>query len=78
MVDILTNILKKWGYNVIRGSSSNDGKEILDNLVDEAKNKKNIAITPDGPRGPEKVMKAGAVIIAKKAQDTFGFSWSGL
>jgi lysophospholipid acyltransferase (LPLAT)-like uncharacterized protein len=64
---ILTNILKKWGYSVLRGSSSNNGKEILDNLVVEAINKKNIAITPDGPRGPEKVMKAGAVIIAKKS-----------
>ena len=66
--DLLTNLLVKWGYNVKRGSSSNQGKEILDKLVFEAKNKKCIAITPDGPRGPEKIMKAGAVIIAKKAQ----------
>lgn len=64
---ILTNVLLKWGYKVLRGSSSNNGKEILDKLISEAANS-NIAITPDGPRGPERKMKAGAVIIAKKAK----------
>lgn len=65
---ILTNVLTRWGYKVLRGSSSSNGKETLDKLVSEAANKNNIAITPDGPRGPEKKMKAGAVIIAKKAK----------
>lgn len=65
--DLLANVLTSWHYNVKRGSSSNKGKEILEKLIIEAKNKNNIAITPDGPRGPEKIMKAGAVIIAKKA-----------
>jgi lysophospholipid acyltransferase (LPLAT)-like uncharacterized protein len=64
--DILTKILNNWGYRVKRGSSSQGGKEVLENLIREAVEKKNIAITPDGPRGPEKVMKAGAVVLAKK------------
>lgn len=63
---ILTNILKKWNYNVQRGSSSKGGKEVLENLLAEAENKKNILITPDGPKGPIYKMKAGAVIVAKK------------
>lgn len=66
--DILVKLLKKWKYVAKRGSSSKDGKETLNELVTDAKNNCSIAITPDGPRGPEKVMKAGAVIIAKKAQ----------
>lgn len=66
--DLLANVLTSWHYNVMRGSSSNSGKEILEDLIREAKNKNNIAITPDGPRGPERIMKAGAVIVAKKAQ----------
>ncbi len=65
--NILTKILNKWGYKVKRGSSSQGGKEVLEDLIKEADNNQFIAITPDGPRGPEKVMKAGAVVLAKKA-----------
>jgi hypothetical protein len=36
-------------------------------MIDFAKNNYSIAVTPDGPRGPEKKMKAGAVITAKKS-----------
>lgn len=64
---ILANILTKWNYKVNRGSSSKDGKKILDDLITDAKNKRNIAITPDGPKGPREEMKAGTVILAKKS-----------
>jgi lysophospholipid acyltransferase (LPLAT)-like uncharacterized protein len=66
--DILVKLLNKWNYNVKRGSSSKGGKEVLDELISEALNKNSIAITPDGPRGPKNKMKAGAVIVSKKAQ----------
>lgn len=64
--DILAKILKKWKYNVVRGSSSTDGDVALEIMIDYAKNKYSIAITPDGPRGPKQKFKAGAVITAKK------------
>ncbi len=64
---ILTNVLRKWNYEVKRGSSSKGGKEVLNILIGEAKNGKNILITPDGPRGPKNKMKAGAAVIAKKS-----------
>jgi len=35
-------------------------------MIDYAKKKYSIAITPDGPRGPIHKFKAGAVITAKK------------
>lgn len=63
---LLSNLLSNWNYRVRRGSSSKGGKEVLDELIEDANNNKSIAITPDGPRGPNKVMKAGTVIIAKK------------
>jgi len=65
--DILAKILKKWKYNVVRGSSSSDGDVALGIMIDYAKNKYSIAITPDGPRGPKQKFKAGAVITAKKS-----------
>ena len=64
--EILTKVLKMWNYDVQRGSSNKDGKEVLNNLIDKAKHKNSIAITPDGPKGPLHQMKAGAVAIAKK------------
>jgi len=64
--DLLAKILKKWNYKVIRGSSSTGGDVALGIMVDYAKNKYSIAITPDGPKGPRQNFKAGAVITAKK------------
>jgi len=66
--DLLAKVLKKWKYDVVRGSSSLGGDVALEIMVDYAKNKYSIAITPDGPRGPIKNFKAGAVITAKKAK----------
>ena len=65
--DLLAKVLIKWKYNVVRGSSSMGGDVALEIMVDYAKNKYSIAITPDGPRGPKNKFKAGAVITAKKA-----------
>jgi hypothetical protein len=64
--DILANILGKWKFKVVRGSSSTGGDEALETMIDYAKNNYSIAITPDGPRGPIHKFKAGAVITAKK------------
>lgn len=67
---LLSNLLNKWNYKVKRGSSSKGGKEVLAELIEEAKKNRSIAITPDGPRGPKRIMKAGAVIIAKKTNSS--------
>jgi len=64
--DLLAKILKKWKYQVVRGSSSTGGDVALGIMVDYARNKYSIAITPDGPRGPRHKFKAGAVVTAKK------------
>ena len=64
--DILAKILKKWNYQVVRGSSSSGGDAALGIMIDFVKNKFSIAITPDGPRGPRQKFKPGAVVTAKK------------
>jgi len=63
---ILTDMLESWGYNVLRGSSSKGGKEVL-NDMQYAAGKGYLLITPDGPRGPIYEFKAGAVIAANRA-----------
>lgn len=64
--EILTNLLVKWNYEVVRGSSNDSGKEALLKMLELADNKMNLIITPDGPKGPAQKMKAGAVVICKK------------
>jgi lysophospholipid acyltransferase (LPLAT)-like uncharacterized protein len=66
--DLLAKILKKWNYKVLRGSSSEGGDIALGLMVDFAKNGYSVAITPDGPKGPPKKFKAGAVISAKRSE----------
>lgn len=65
--DLLAKQLKHWKYKVVRGSSSKGGDVALGVMVDLAKNGYSVAITPDGPRGPEHSFKAGAVIISKRS-----------
>ena len=65
--DLLAKILRKWKYKVVRGSSSKGGEVALQIMIDHAKHECAVAITPDGPRGPNFKMKAGAVITAKKS-----------
>ena len=66
--EILARQLKKWNYEVARGSSHKGGKAALELLINKAAKGRSIAITPDGPTGPPHKMKAGAVITAKKAK----------
>jgi lysophospholipid acyltransferase (LPLAT)-like uncharacterized protein len=64
---ILSALLEKWNFSLIRGSSSRGGKEVIDSAVEIAKDNY-ILMTPDGPTGPIHEFKAGAAVIAKKAQ----------
>jgi lysophospholipid acyltransferase (LPLAT)-like uncharacterized protein len=51
------------GYTTVRGSSKRGGTEALRELVNDTAGK-HIIITPDGPRGPRRQLKHGAVFIA--------------
>ena len=63
--EILSRLLLKWGFTLIRGSSSKGGKEVLESVCEELE--ENIVLmTPDGPRGPAKVMKAGAAVASQR------------
>jgi lysophospholipid acyltransferase (LPLAT)-like uncharacterized protein len=64
---LLEKILRPMNYAIVRGSSHTGGSVALGILVDYAKNSASIAITPDGPKGPPKKLKAGAVIAAKRS-----------
>ena len=63
---LLANLLHKWKYEVIRGSSNDGGRAALNTMIDLAKKSKSLLLTPDGPRGPIYKFKAGAVVTSVK------------
>ena len=65
--ELLANLLQNWGFEFIRGSSSKGGKEVLQQIIEKA-SKQWVLMTPDGPRGPRKKMKPGAIVAAQRAK----------
>ncbi len=64
---LLSDLLEKWGFTLLRGSSSKGGKEVLEQIVANAV-KSYLLITPDGPKGPIYEFKPGAVVAASRAR----------
>lgn len=69
---VLSSILRKLNYKLIRGSSSKGGKEVLERATNLAGTHR-VLITPDGPRGPHQKMKVGAILIASRANVPFQY-----
>jgi len=64
--EIMAQILKKWGYSLLRGSTKKGGKELIYQMDKTFKEGGIIAITNDGPKGPVRVAKLGSIGIALK------------
>ena len=63
----LAELSERWGYRVVRGSSRRGGEVGLLGLVRALEHGAEVAITPDGPRGPAERMKPGALAAAQHA-----------
>lgn len=55
------------GYGLIRGSSTHGAERALISLVRELDSGHEVAITPDGPRGPAKTFAPGALVAAQRS-----------
>lgn len=62
---LLARILENFGVQPIRGSSSRRGPQALLELTKWAEQGYDLAITPDGPRGPRGVVQGGVVALAQ-------------
>lgn len=65
---ILAQFFKYVGMRAVRGSSSRFGREALRDLIAVQRAGHDIAITPDGPRGPLYQLKAGAILAARRTR----------
>jgi lysophospholipid acyltransferase (LPLAT)-like uncharacterized protein len=60
----LSSAFKKFGVQPVRGSSSRRGPQALLELTSWVERGYNLAITPDGPRGPRYVVQPGVMALA--------------
>lgn len=64
---ILGNGVRLLGFDCVFGSTSRGGVAALREMV-EAGERRHLAITPDGPRGPRRVMAQGPIYLASRLQ----------
>jgi len=67
----LVAFFKIMGLRSVRGSSSRRGASALIELTRHVKDGRNAGVTPDGPKGPRRVCKPGAVALAKLTRSPF-------
>ena len=65
--DLLTDAIRRFGYDVIRGSSSRMGASAILQLSEELASGRDVVITPDGPRGPTYELGPGIIFLAQKS-----------
>lgn len=59
-------VIGKLGFGTVRGSSTRGGTSATLRLMDAAADSHDLAITPDGPRGPREKCQRGIIYLAKK------------
>jgi lysophospholipid acyltransferase (LPLAT)-like uncharacterized protein len=64
--EIVARIAISLGYRTVRGSTSRGAARALIGLSRAVKEGHDLAITPDGPRGPAKSFAAGALVVSQR------------
>lgn len=63
--EIIARIIARFGHRAIRGSSTRGGAGALRALIKLGRSGRDVVVTPDGPKGPRQVAKAGVIQLAK-------------
>ncbi len=63
--EYVTQILHRKGFGTARGSSTRGGSKGLRELLRAAREGRDLAVTPDGPKGPVHGFKTGALVAAQ-------------
>jgi lysophospholipid acyltransferase (LPLAT)-like uncharacterized protein len=63
---LLGSLIQSLGMGMVCGSTTRGGIEAVRKLVDENAPFRHLAVTPDGPRGPRRVVQQGLVYVASR------------
>jgi lysophospholipid acyltransferase (LPLAT)-like uncharacterized protein len=64
--EIIARIATRLGYTTVRGSTSRGAARALLGLARVVGDGRDVAVTPDGPRGPAKTFAPGPIIVAQR------------
>jgi lysophospholipid acyltransferase (LPLAT)-like uncharacterized protein len=64
--EIVTDLTRRFGFDVVRGSSSRLGTSAILELGNVVTSGRDILVTPDGPRGPAYELGQGVIFLAQK------------
>lgn len=63
--ELISQIVARFGLRSVRGSSTRGGAKAMRELIRLGRSGVDLAVTPDGPKGPRQVAKLGVVQLAK-------------
>ena len=66
----IADLIKQFGIDAVRGSSSKKGHQALYGAFKSIENGFNVSFTPDGPRGPRYTMGRGPIYLASEAKQS--------
>ena len=64
--DLVTDLTHRFGFDVVRGSTSKLGASAILELGNVLSSGRDVFITPDGPRGPAYELGPGIIFLAQK------------
>lgn len=62
---LISGVLAQFGITSVRGSSSRRGSQAMLELISAIQSGHDVAVTPDGPRGPRYEAQTGAIALAQ-------------
>ncbi len=65
--ELIARLVERRGFGTARGSSTRGGSRGLRGLLRALRNGHDLAITPDGPKGPPRRLKLGALVAAERS-----------
>ena len=65
--EVIARIAEALGYRTVRGSTSRGSERALLRLIRTVQSGAEVAVTPDGPRGPAEQFAPGALVVAQRS-----------
>ncbi|CAN5624919.1 hypothetical protein BH23GEM11_BH23GEM11_01100 [soil metagenome] len=65
--ELIARLVERRGFRTVRGSSSRGGAQGLRGLLRALREGSDLAVTPDGPRGPARRLKSGPLLAAQRS-----------
>lgn len=64
--ELIARTMGHFGFEAVRGSSNRGAAQAVKEMLRIARSGSSLAITPDGPKGPRHIPKAGVIEVARR------------